>query len=366
MKSGRSLQSLAQEIERQAQTKRDFIAPTKELAVITSNAPDSKDVALSVGAAGTFEINETAHNQIAEYCKIPRPYYDRIRQEPRLLAQNVNHWFKNGTEKRMVRTLDGKARSLLSDRYRPLDNIDLAEAVLPIIMDHKWSIKSCEITERKLYIKVVSEQITRDIAQDHVNVRTNGRTHIVHPGLVISNSEVGMGKVEITPSVHWEHCLNLAAMDAAGTSRQHVGRKDIRFGDIAAEFFKDETREQDDRAFWMKVRDIVMATMTEDLFEKMVEKFNEARNNAITGDPVKVIELTAKRFALTDNERGSILNHLISGADLSAYGLSAAITRASQDVESYDRATELERLGGQIIELPPQDWQVLAGAAQVQ
>lgn len=40
-----------------------------------------------------------------------------------------------------------------------------------------------------------------------------------------------------------------------------------------------------------------------------------------------------------------------------------AITRMSSDVESYDRATDLERVGAQVIELPRDDWKVLAEAA---
>jgi len=43
--------------------------------------------------------------------------------------------------------------------------------------------------------------------------------------------------------------------------------------------------------------------------------------------------------------------------------LHSAVTRAAQDLESYDRATELEYIGGKIIELPQTDWERLAVAA---
>jgi hypothetical protein len=36
--------------------------------------------------------------------------------------------------------------------------------------------------------------------------------------------------------------------------------------------------------------------------------------------------------------------------------LHAAITRASADVEDYDRASDLERIGGNVITLPRSDW----------
>ena len=39
------------------------------------------------------------------------------------------------------------------------------------------------------------------------------------------------------------------------------------------------------------------------------------------------------------------------------------MTRYAQDVESYDKSTELEALGGQIVELSQSDWKTIATAA---
>ena len=58
-----------------------------------------------------------------------------------------------------------------------------------------------------------------------------------------------------------------------------------------------------------------------------------------------------------------MLRHLILEGDLSADGLDNAITHFSQDVDDYDRATELEALGGKLIELAPGDWKEVAHAA---
>ena len=38
------------------------------------------------------------------------------------------------------------------------------------------------------------------------------------------------------------------------------------------------------------------------------------------------------------------------GNDFSAFGLVTAVTRSSQDVSDYNRATELERLGGTLLD----------------
>ena len=58
---------------------------------------------------------------------------------PALLAHNVNHWFKTQPAERMVRTLDGKARAFLSNRYRRLDNFDLLHAVMPVLAELKMT-----------------------------------------------------------------------------------------------------------------------------------------------------------------------------------------------------------------------------------
>ena len=47
---------------------------------------------------------------------------------------------------------------------------------------------------------------------------------------------------------------------------------------------------------------------------------------------------------------------MIEGNDLTLYGLSNAVTRHSQNVESYDRATTLESIGYKILTMPPRQW----------
>jgi hypothetical protein len=73
-------------------------------------------------------------------------------------------------------------------------------------------------------------------------------------------------------------------------------------------------------------------------------------------DVVEVVEQVGKKFSFNEGERKGILARLIEGGDLSRYGLHSAVTRHSADVENYDRATELEKMGGQIIDLAPSQW----------
>ena len=349
MKTGKALQDIAAELDRRSKAKRDFVAPSRELSVVQAEM----GFELRVNGQGDFGIKETAHEQVAGRLGIPKSYYDRMRQDaPELLTRNVNHWLASGRDLRMVRTLDGQARALLSNRYRPLDDDALAEAVLPALASSGCSVESSEITDRRMYIKAVSPRLTFEVRKGDV----------VQAGLVISNSEVGMGGVRVEPLIYRLVCLNGMIVQDHSLRKYHIGRG---FGDEdegAQELYRDETREASDKAFFLKVRDTVMGSLQRDVFEATARRMTQAASEAITGDPVKVVEAVQKRLGLNDGERGGVLSHLIRGGDLTRYGLLNAVTRASQDVPDYDRATDMERMGGVVLELPQRDWKALAEA----
>jgi hypothetical protein len=188
------------------------------------------------------------------------------------------------------------------------------------------------------------------------------RGDVAQAGIVISNSEIGMGSIKVEPLMFRLVCLNGMIANDHAMRKYHVGRAGTT-DDLAQEFFKDDTRKADDVAFWKKVRDVVQGSFNVDIFNRIVDSVRETTERVISGDPVKVVEVTQKKFGLSDKERGSVLTHLIQGGDLSQYGLLNAITRASQDVDDYDRATDLERLGGQVVELSRNDWREIAEAA---
>ncbi len=62
--------------------------------------------------------------------------------------------------------------------------------------------------------------------------------------------------------------------------------------------------------------------------------------------------MLGQRHGLTETERAGVLRSLIEGGDLSGFGLVNAVTHFSQQVADYDRATELEALGGRLVESP--------------
>ncbi len=181
MKQAKSIIQLARELERQRQARKDFIADTRSLQVKTKDGWSQLSIKMDK-LEESFWLNEVAHKQLAERLQIPQKYYHKMRFEyPSLLDDNINSWLAKNPDRRMIRTLDGHARAFLSDRYRRLDNLELADAVIPIIKEMKGAeIVSCDITETHMYIKVINKKLKAEVAVNDV----------VQAGIVISNSEV--------------------------------------------------------------------------------------------------------------------------------------------------------------------------------
>ena len=104
------------------------------------------------------------------------------------------------------------------------------------------------------------------------------------------------------------------------------------------------------------LQDVAKATLDESRYPTIIGKLQDSTRALITGKVQDVVELTSKSYGFNQTEQESILDYLIRGGDMSLYGLSNAVTRASQDVESYDRATELESIGWDIVTMEPAKW----------
>lgn len=346
MKIGKSLVQLAQEVQRQNESKKDYIADTRAIRMTESGALE--------GFGSALTVRDVAHGQLAGKLNIPKPYYDRMRTEaPGLLAQNVNHWFAAQPSKSMVRTLDGAVRGILSDRYRAMDNFDLLQTVLPVLQMNRADFKSCEITERHLFLKVTFPDLVTEVPG------SKQVGDVVEAGLSIRNSEIGFSAFAVEPFFFRRVCTNGMISNYARRS-YHVGKKIAGAEDAVEEILRDETRDARDRAFWMQIQDVVQSSISRDVMAQHVARFADAAQQKLSGDIPAVVEAVRRTFNLSEAQGGGILQHLISDGDLSRWGLANAVTRTAQDQEDYEKATELERLGGRIIELEAKDWKALA------
>jgi len=357
MKQGKSLVELATEIERQAKTKQDFVVGTGALSVTVASPSNGREARLAIEGHGDFAIRPIAHDQIATRLKVPSVYYDRLLEEqPDEWARHVTERLHHANERRMVRTLDGAARSFLSDRYHRRDNFELSEVLLPVLMGTPGLLfESAEITERRLYIKVVTDRLTGEVK----------RGDPVRAGAIISNSEVGSGSTSIQALIERLVCLNGMVVPDYSSKKYHVGKQVEEEGALES-MYRDETLRADDRAFWLKLRDVLQSVLNDvATFDRMVERMRKAAGELIVGNPLKAVEVLGNKLALSEGEQTSVLRLLIQGKDLSRYGLLNAVTQyaGADEVTSYDRATELETLGGRVLTLSDSEWKEVSEAA---
>ena len=250
MKSGISLVDMAKEIQRQADLKADYMLDTRSLRLepfdskLYLNAYDQS----GVPALEPLEVNSIAHRQIGTHLKIPAAYYDKMLEKyPQLLAQNVNAWFQREPSVRMIRTIEGTARAFLSNRYRRIDNLDIASIVLPVLQDMEgMHFESCQLTESRMYIKVVNTRLEAEVVS-----------------------------VNIQPLVYRLVCSNGMVVNDAQTRRNHVGR--VNEASENYQLYSEKTLEADDKAFAMKIQDTVRAVVDEVRFTRVVNMMREAR-----------------------------------------------------------------------------------------
>ena len=342
-KQGRDIGEIAKWILEQQEKKEDLIVPDKAIEMIPLDDKDNPVIIKTDRDNLSLVPTKTAHSQIATKLKVPFKYYERmLNEQPQLLADNVNTWFQESEDDRMVRTYkgdpetqeNGVMRAYLSDKYFRFDYDNVAEASLPVIAEKQLNIVSSEITEKKLYIKAVSDRLTADVKQGDS----------VRCGIIISDSEVGFGSVKVQSYVERLVCMNgMIAGDVF--NRRHIG---VQQG--VAQFLTTNTMNKTGEALMGQIKDTIAGVLSEDGFTNIVNKLRDSSGIQVA-KPEKAVEVLQKQFSFTDNEKESVLSHLVTGGDLSQWGLANAVTRASQDIESYDRATEFESFGWDTVNL---------------
>jgi len=360
---GLTLNELAEEITRQNAAKYDFVADTRHLTV----EPDSSsptNLILKAGSSERFPIKQHAIRQMGTQLAIPATFVDRLAEShPDMLAWNINQLFQREPATRMVRVLFDNVRAYLSNGYRPLDNYDFANATLSRLQQLKAEVLNCDILENRLYIKAVIPGIERMVSKVKGAYFGDGGHNLIHlfkPGTCLSNSETGQGSVAVETGTWEKGCSNMAIRSSGSMRKYHVGGK-LSEGDGVQELFSDATKIANDKAFWMKVQDLVTAGLSLERFNASVDEFEAAMTGKQIERPADAIKALPN---LTATEQDGILASLIQGGDLSQFGMQWAITHYAQNEQvSFERQVQLERLGGDIIELPKTDWTRIAEAA---
>jgi hypothetical protein len=356
-----SIEALLTEVKRQNEVKRDLVASTQQNVRMVPMPEFSDGVALVAvqpsGDLDRFEITDNCHRQIAGRLNIPWKHYGRLLTDHKdLVMGEVNALFEREPATRMIRTLDGKARAFLSDKFLPIDNVDTLEATLPPLVKGEVSNKllSSHVDDDKLYLKVLFDDSR---LTQRIGTTRDGKADTVHPGIVISNSETGKGAFSISGFFYRDFCWNgcvFGKEEAFGYTRRHVGAK-LDIGDVV---FSEDTRRKQRDLIVAEMADALRAFTSPDTVQKMGDKLRALKERRPVDEPVAAVELLVKEIPdLREADKSSILENFIRDQDYSQWGMVNAVTElANSDEIEYERACELEKLGAKIIDFSATQW----------
>lgn len=366
-----ALATLAQEVETARAAKIDYTRRNGELlSTIIQDAETRK-----VGAAGLrvplpvegetpsrftepMPFTPTALGQIATVLGIPVKYARRMATEaPELLATNLDHWLWSTPENvHFVRTLHGKVRAYLGSSYRTLDAHDMLAAALPVLAEYQplgLQLKSVKVTDDNLYIQAVFPKLEARINPSDHTFLDSRDPDIIQAGVVISTNEVGAGTASVRPLIYRLVCRNGLIAEVGGFKRRHIGRrhKSGMLNNDALTATSDATAKANAEAFQGQVGDAVRACLSEETLQTYVGQLQGATQDTAVGNIQAAATEVAKQLDFSESEGGALYENLIRGTrhgGFSRYDVVQAVTVQANKHADYDRAIQLEELGGAV------------------
>jgi hypothetical protein len=322
------LENLIQELERQKPLKWDEKLPSSQIRmVLAENEPR-----FQFEGEGYLVINESCHNQIAEKLEIPLKYYHRMEEEtPELLARNVNTWLERSEKDFFIRGLGDSVRAFLSDRYRVIDHLDVLYCALNELQAHDAEIEDCFLSETEMNIKVKSQRL-RDFVRH--------KDDLIMGGLLLTNSETGHKALRLEPRLFRVKCSNGMIVEELVIREIHLGNAD----------------EADDEIFYLTLRRSIQGVFKG--FGDIVNILRESTEIKVK-NPQKMISNVVEHYRLSEGQRDNILMAFGAEPEYDQYGIANALTQAAQKEETWVKSVEMERIAGNLISLPIEEFKAM-------
>jgi hypothetical protein len=322
------LQSLIDELERQKHLKWDKRLKSSEIEMgLDENVPF-----LHLQGKEAVLITKPCHDQIAEKLEIPLKYYRKMEEQAsELLAKNVNTWLRSDEKDIFLRCLGESARAFLSGRYRVIDHLDVLYCSLNELQAHEAEIEDCYLSETEMNIKIKGRKL-RDFVRH--------KDDLIVSGIFLRNSETGQRALRVEPRVFRVLCSNGMIIEELVTREIHVGSGD----------------EMLDEIFYLSLRRSIRELFSR--FGEIVQYLRESTEIKIR-NPQSVIKNVVEEYKLSEVQKANILMAFGAEPEYDQYGIANAITLAAQREDTWEKSVELERIGGRLITLPPEEFKRL-------
>lgn len=351
---------------------------------------------------GTYTPTRIADTTLAGRLDIPGGYLNRMRTErPDVYDFTLNRLLGGLAKKdadnnpvsvypadgrnflaRLFRGEDGTGgvlRSVLSDRYGIVDNLDVLMGILAGInaAGVTAEVRDCDLTDSRMNVKIYSPEVQafapallgayrnpfqanpefararggddevehwRRIAEREGQAYERGAEPVAFAGFRVSNSEVGDGAYCLTPEIWVKICKNGLTLPLHADRSVHLGAR------MEAGVWNAEVQG--------KALDLIVAQVKQRVTEWLNPTWLEHRIAEIevkAGKPVsapeKSIKALAGKLKWSQAEQDGILAHFTVGGQLTAGGVANAITSYSQTITNADRASDLDDMAVRAMDL---------------
>lgn len=388
------LNEVVSTVRRLDEAKVDIIGNTKAIEVTshvidpaTSDNMDDADRLLATLRTPDGPVNlrilTNAHGDLADRTGIPKKYYDRmLHGQPDLLAANLNTWLHEEPQTRLIRCITGRnedektaldaagamgsMRAMLSDRYRPIDNIGIVNSILPALdrMDEAARVSQFSLTDTLFHLRIVNRDAkTLEMLREQYGYASNPHKFVneaIAFGVSIRNSETGNAAFSVAPFFEIVRCIN-GYVTVERLRVAHLGGRT----EAEEEFMAAETKRLDDAALFMKAADRLVASFADAQIRASTEKILVAQDETME-IPAEIpmmnfVTGVGRTFDFTEAETEILRDEFVrelpkSGSDgvPSKWTLAQALTATGRRLsdggdDKFDRREEIEEIGFKVL-----------------
>lgn len=375
-----NLAQLVRELERQKESRLDFVVDTRQVMVGSGQESGTLNLVPKSGTQVTeflptdgMLMQDRAIKQLGQRVepKIPAKFIgELVAHDDAVAADLVNGLLSGKTNdghRRLIRTLDGRVRAVMSSQYQILDHYDLAFAALEAAQAHGGQVIEASLSESQMRLKFTSQQVwdVLDGAQrgdgqkpgafgnqefgnragwwSNPNYSHNlpGGGGTVYPLVCIENSETGEGGLRVRIGLLAGICFNSSIVhQAVGVS--HIGKA------MGVGRYSEETRSADAKAIMLKARDEIISAFNPEVFKALIAKVRNSAEDPIEA-PTMAVDQVVSRSELTEESRDKILTYFLKDYQPTRYGLAQAVSRYAQDCEGVEQAAQVEEVAGSLM-----------------
>lgn len=209
-------------------------------------------------------------------------------------------------------------RAFLSAEYLAYNNSEIAQTAESLLRNEALSVKSFVLEESHMFLKIISEDIV-------------DRGAGLKAGIMIGNSEVGMGSISVEPFVFRKPCTNDLVVSREKSFRHahiHLNEYEMtrRMAEAVGEGFR--------------------------VASSVMDAFLRTREEPIE-DPLGTIRKIAVARQFSQKLTDEVVSSYLVEPEANRFGLINAFTNAAQKLGPLQRI-DMERFAGTLLEAPLQ------------